>query len=285
LDADGDKNMSEQYESIIEEKKRAEEAARAFMRSYQDLASLVHCGQQVQETLDLDGCCQIITDALKDLGLECSIVFKDDDESKKEIRQLTEDSARHFQVMNESARMYFADLQYAGYIDIKSENGEPFDEDRLSDPLHLIRNQLMAFLDRFGRIEEKEQLLEGYKAILNKLEEIIQDADFSRKSQKVRNELANDTESIFNILEKMREKVSEDVIPWVDEVELSLQFADKVSQQINSLTSILRDLLGTINPSLAHELEGEKNESTQSVLDDSGSDKKSVDELLESLGM
>ena len=82
----------------------------------------------------------------------------------------------------------------------------------------------------------------------------------------------------------MREKVSEEVIPWVDEVELSLQFADRVSQQINSVTSILRELLGTINPSLEDELEAETNESTQSVLQEP-EEQKSVDDLLESLGM
>ena len=130
-------------------------------------------------------------------------------------------------------------------------------------------------------------MLEGYKAILDKLEEIIKNADVSGKTQKIRKDLENDTESIFNILDKIREKVPEDVVPWVNEIELSLQFADKVSQQVNSLASILRELLGTINPSMADELQSESNESTKSVFseeEDEGK-RKSVDELLESLGV
>jgi CheY-like chemotaxis protein len=277
-------HIARKLKSVTDEKTGMQEATRAIMKSYQDLSSLVHCGQQVQETMDLNECNQIITDALKTLGLDCTILLEDDEGSKKEIRRISEDPGTHFEVADKDAKIYFADHKYAGYIDAHPANGESFDVDRLSDPLHLIRNQLMAFLDRYGRIEEKEQLLEGYKAILNKLEEIIKNADVSRKTQKVRKELENDTESIFNILDKMREKVSEDVIPWVDEVELSLQFADRVSQQINSVTSILRELLGTINPSLEDELEAEKNESTQSVLQEPD-EQKSVDDLLESLGM
>jgi CheY-like chemotaxis protein len=277
-------HIARKLKSVTDEKTGMQEATRAIMKSYQDLSSLVHCGQQVQETMDLNECNQIITDALKTLGLDCTILLEDDEGSKKEIRRISEDPGTHFEVADKDAKIYFADHKYAGYIDAHPANGESFDVDRLSDPLHLIRNQLMAFLDRYGRIEEKEQLLEGYKAILNKLEEIIKNADVSRKTQKVRKELESDTESIFNILDKMREKVSEDVIPWVDEVELSLQFADRVSQQINSVTSILRELLGTINPSLEDELEAEKNESTQSVLQEP-EEQKSVDDLLESLGM
>jgi hypothetical protein len=277
-------NIARELKRVTDEKTGMQEATREIMKSYQDLSSLVHCGQQVQETMELSECQRIITDALKTLGLNCTIVMEDDEGNKKEVRRISEDPGAHFKVEDKDAKIYFADHKYAGYIDAHPASGESFDVDRLSDPLHLIRNQLMSFLDRYGRIEEKEQLLEGYKAILNKLEEIIKNADVSRKTQKVRKELESDTESIFNILDKMREKVSEEVIPWVDEVELSLQFADRVSQQINSVTSILRELLGTINPSLEDELEAEKNESTQSVLQEP-EEQKSVDDLLESLGM
>ncbi len=278
---------AEQLQSITDEKTSAEETTRSLMKAYQDIANLVHCGQRLQETIDRDEGCEIISDALKDVGLNSTIVFKDKDGVKNEIRQLSNTSGKHFKVFGECARLYFADIKYAGYIDVESADGEAFDENAMSDPLHLIRNQFMAFLDRFGHIEEKEQLLEGYMAILSKLENIIKNADFSKKTQNVRKELENDTEGIFNILDKMREKVPAEVVPWVDEVELSLQFADKVSQQINSLASILRELLGTINPSLAKELEAESNESTQSVLNENEAEgqRKSVDELLESLGV
>ncbi len=281
------KRKTQECKSMSEEKDSMEETTHTIMGLYQDLANLVHCGQSLQETVDRDGCCQIITEALKDMGLDCSIEFKDDEGDKKEIRQLTEEAGKHFEITDKSARIYFANSKYAGLIDVQSSNGGPFDEDRLSDPLHLIRNQFISFLDRFGRIEEKEQLLEGYKAILDKLEEIIKNADVSGKTQKIRKDLENDTESIFNILDKIREKVPEDVVPWVNEIELSLQFADKVSQQVNSLASILRDLLGTINPSMSDELRSESNESTKSVFseeEDEGK-RKSVDELLESLGV
>ena len=277
-------HIARKLKSVTEEKTGIQEATRSIMKSYQDLSSLVHCGQKVQETMDLVECSRIITDALKTLGLNGTIVLEDDEGSIKEIRRISENPGTHFTVTDTNAKIYFAGPKYAGYIDAHPADGDRFDVDRLSDPLHLIRNQLMAFLDRYSRIEEKEQLLEGYKAILNKLEDIIKNADFSKKTQKVRKELESDTESIFNILDRMREKVSEDVVPWVDEVELSLQFADRVSQQINSLASILRELLGTINPSLECDLDEEKNESSQSVLREPA-EQKSVDDLLESLGM
>ncbi len=274
-----------QVKSVSDEKNEMEHVTRGIMKSYQDLSNIVHCGQQVQETMDLNECFKIIIDALHKLGLDCTITLNDDENEKKKIRQISADPSGHFQITGESARIYFADHKYAGHIDSRSVNGDAFDEDRLSDPFHLIRNQLLTFLDRFGRIEEREQLLIGYKGILSKLEDILKNADFSRKAQKVKKELENDSESIFNILDKIREKVSADVIPWVEEVEISLQFADRVSQQINSLTSILRELLSTINPELSDNIESEKKESTQSVLDDSASEQSSVDDLLESLGM
>jgi len=121
--------------------------------------------------------------------------------------------------------------------------------------------------------------------VLNKLEEIVDTSDFNRKTQHVREGIAGNTETIIKILDKLRNEVSEDVIPWIDEAEMSLQFADKVSQQINTLTSTLREVLCIMNPELAVEFSAQGQESSESVCEENAGCQQDVDDLLSSLGM
>lgn len=268
----------------MEAKASAEAAAAVFMRSQQDLASLVHCGQELQECFDLTEACNKIVEALNELGLDCAITFVEDKKLQQEIRGLALATTTHFKIEDYSARLYFAQCEYAGYISARTRNDEPFDAERFSDLLHLFKNQLCAFLERLVRAEEREKLLVGYKNILSKLEEIIRCSDFSAKSKHVRIGIENDTEGVFDILDKIREKVPEEIRPWTDEAEIQLQFADRVTQQINHLAGVLRELIRVLNPELAILVEEEDQVSSQGICAQS-TDQNDINGLLNSLGL
>jgi hypothetical protein len=188
-------------------------------------------------------------------------------------------------VQDDRAILYFSKGAYSGCIRLKTLNGVPFDIDRFADLTHLIKNQLIAFLERLISIEEREKLYAGYKAILDKLEDMIMSSGISKKAYNVQKVLENDTENIFQLLDKIRSKAPDDIAPWLDEVEINLQFADKVSQQINSLAGILRELLSVLNPEMTDELKAKNQESANSILQSSAETKQDVEDLLASLGM
>ena len=206
-------------------------------------------------------------------------------EETDSYRKLANNSARHFEVKDDRAILYFSKGHYSGLISLKTLNGVPFDMDRFGDLIHLIKNQLTAFLERLISIEEREKLYAGYKAILDKLEDMIMSSGISKKAYNVQKELESDTENIFQLLDKIRSKAPDDIAPWLDEVEINLQFSDKVSQQINSLAGILRELLSVLNPELADELKAKNQESANSILESSPQAKQEVEDLLASLGM
>jgi hypothetical protein len=272
------KKSSDSIESVTQ-------AANAFMRSHQDLATLVHCGQEIQGDINLEDACERIISSLKDIELYTDITFAKNPEETDLYRKLANDSARHFEVKGDRAILYFSKGHYSGLISLKTFNGDPFDIERFADLIHLIKNQLTAFLERLISIEEREKLYAGYKAILDQLEDMIMSSEISKKAYNVQKELENDTENIFQLLDKIREKAPDDIAPWLDEVEIKLQFADKVSQQINSLAGILRELLSVLNPEMADELKAKNQESANSILESSPEAKQEVEDLLASLGM
>jgi hypothetical protein len=261
------------------------QAANAFMSSHQDLATLVHCGQELQGDLNLEDACERIIASLKDIGLETAITFSENAEEAAMYHKLSNDSAKHFQVQDDKATLFFSKETHSGCINLKTLNSEPFDMDRFADLIHLIKNQFIVFLDRLDSIEEREKLFTGYKAILDKLEKMIMSSEISKKADNVQKELENDTVNIFQILEKIRKKVPDDVAPLLNEVEINLQFADKVSQQINSLVGIIRELLSVLNPELEEENKAKNEESASSIFDTSPEAKQEVEDLLASLGM
>jgi hypothetical protein len=272
------KKSSDSIESVTQ-------AANAFMRSHQDLATLVHCGQEIQGDISLEDACERIISSLKDIELDTDITFAKNAEETDLYRKLANDSARHFEVKADKAILYFSKGHYSGLISLKTLNGVHFDIERFGDLIHLIKNQLTAFLERLISIEEREKLYAGYKAILDQLEDMIMSSEISKKAYNVQKELENDTENIFQLLDKIREKAPDDIAPWLDEVEIKLQFADKVSQQINSLAGILRELLSVLNPEMADELKVKNQESANSILQSSADTKQDVEDLLASLGM
>ncbi len=258
-------------------------AAQAFMQSHQELAGIVHCGQEIQGELDLERACEKITTALEGLGLESSIHFVEEADVA-EYKQIAADPERHLEVEGSSARLYFATGAFAGRIDVRVSSGERFDMDRYGDLLHLVRNQLLAFLERLGSLEEREKLLSGYKAILDKLEAIIEASDVSGKTSMIRKELENDTENIFNLLDRMRETTSEEMVPWLDQVEMSLQFSDRVSQQINALAGVIREILAVMRPEEDTAATEENKISSNSVLEPAEK-RQEADAILASLGL
>jgi hypothetical protein len=275
----------EECRALEKSKKLMEEYAGALIQLHEDLAGLVHCGQYLQETLDLEEACRLVVDTLKDLGMECSIDFEDEPKKQAKIRERIRNTYNHSLSEDGSVRVFFSKADYAGSMKVRPLETISSDDGRLVDLVHLFKNQLVAFLDRYHRMEEREKILGLYKAVLNKLEEIVDASDFHRKTQHVRKGIASNTETIVKILGKLRDEVPEDVIPWIDEAEMSLQFADKVSQQINTLTGTLREVLCIMNPELAVEFNAQSQESSESVCEANVGSQQDVDDLLASLGM
>ncbi len=260
-------------------------AANAFMQSHQDLATLVHCGQELQGDLELKNACERIITSLKEIGLDTEIHFAEKGGEQEQYCRLAEDSEKHFEVLDDTAMLFFREGSYSGYIRVKTVNGDAFDIERFGDIIHLFKNQLTVFIERLIGAEEREKLFAGYKAILDKLEDMIMSSDISQKAHNVQKELESDTESVFQLLDKIREKIPEEFFPWLDEIELSLQFGDKVSQQINSLVGIIRELMGVLNPELEDENKSKNAESASNILESSEEAKQDVEDLLASLGM
>ncbi len=266
-------------------KRKVVEDADALMQLYEDLAGLVHCGQLLQETLDREKACRRIVETFNGLGMECAIHFEEDPSKQAEIREWISRNVQEPPEEDGTVRVCFSKAIYVGSMKVRSLRKNSIDDGRLVDLVHLFKNQLVAFLDRHHRIQEREKILGLYKAVLNKLEEIVDASDFNRKTQTVREGIAGNTETIVKILDKLRVEVPEYVLPWIDEVEMSLQFADKVSQQINTLTGTLREILCVMNPELAVEFNAQEQESSASVCREAPGSQQDVDDLLASLGM
>lgn len=274
-----------EYRALKVSKRLVEEHADALIRLHEDLAGLVHCGQYLQETLDLKEACRLLVDTFKDLGMECTIEFVKDPAKHPEIRERARGAYKDSFSEDGSVRVFFSKADYAGSMNVRPVGGIAPDDGRLIDLVHLFKNQFVAFLDRFHRMEEREKILGLYNAVLEKLEEIVNTSDFNRKTQHVRDGIAGNTETIVKILDKLRDEVPEDVVHWIDEAEMSLQFADKVSQQINTLTGTLREVLCIMNPELAIEFSAQGQESSASVCEVNAGSQQDVDDLLAGLGM
>ncbi|NOY53272.1 MAG: hypothetical protein GXP58_06575 [Deltaproteobacteria bacterium] len=275
----------EEYHALEVSKKLAEEYAEALTRLHEDLAGLVHCGQYLQETLDLEMACHRVVDTFRDLGMECMIDFEEDPEKRNKLREEIRNAEKNFTCENGSVRVFFSKADYVGSIEVRPTKKIPIDDGRIVDLVHFFKNQLVAFLDRYHRIEEREKTLGLYNSVLEKLEEIVDASDFNQKTQHVREGIAGNTETIVKILDKLRNQVPEEALPWIDEAEMSLQFADKVSQQINTLTGTLREILCVMNPELAVEFYAQDQESSESVCRAGVGSQQDVDDLLAGLGM
>jgi len=142
--------------------------------------------------------------------------------------------------------------------------------------------RVRALLRIQGLVRDKENLLKVNKVLLGRLQHMFEEVSLHTKLSTMKKNVGEASEHIYSQLEMLRSKINEkDALSFLNEIEMSLQFGDILSQQINEIAKISHKLHHLIQGSEDQEVPGAQ-ESSNSVLM-AKADQGKIEHLIESL--
>lgn len=146
----------------------------------------------------------------------------------------------------------------------------------------IVGARVKALLTMQRVVQDREILLKANHVLLGRLDDMLGELSLQTKLETVRKDLGEVTEGIFNLLDNLRDKVNEEeALGFIEKIQLSLQFTDRMGQQINEISKMIRKIQNLIKGE--DEEHESADESTPSVLMEK-KDQKEIDDLLDDLG-
>ena len=153
---------------------------------------------------------------------------------------------------------------------------KPFDN-------NIVVARVKAILKIQGLTRDKGNLLKTNEALLTRLKSTLKEVDLHSKLDKVKKEVNDVSEFIYSQVDTLRSMSDkESILSSLQQIEMSLQFEDILSQQVNEISKNVQQLHSIIlGDKELREIKDISSKSTLMVK----KDQKEIDDLLESLGM
>lgn len=139
--------------------------------------------------------------------------------------------------------------------------------------------------------QDRMNLLKINGAMLEQIRRFLDEIHLAPTLDQLKSDLAADSMSVMDLLNDARQAIqvseAEKAIINIDQAETTLQFADRVSQQINEFAKVMQHIHDIMTRSEVEQAQGNSsliNASTNSVLAQK-TNQAEVDNLLESLGI
>ncbi len=148
----------------------------------------------------------------------------------------------------------------------------------------LVVARVKALLLMHMMVKDRENLLKANQALIGRLENLLSEPALQTQLSLIKKDVGEATEDMFSKLQRLRSETgTEENDSLIDQIELSLQFTDKLCQQINEIAKIVNKLQNLIQGVEDESLET-ADESSKSVIMQK-KDQAEIDNLLESLGL
>ncbi|THB66424.1 MAG: response regulator [Gammaproteobacteria bacterium] len=154
-----------------------------------------------------------------------------------------------------------------------------------------VKSRVISVLNAIRLKKDKENLLKCNKVILGKIRQLLSDLTVLKQVDCMKSDIAQGSATLLDYLDQARLNVTNgnisDALHAIDDAEMSLQFSDRASQQINEMVKVINQITLIMSDDADNDASDRKsleNSSTDSVLSRKH-DQSEVDDLLDSLGI
>lgn len=156
-----------------------------------------------------------------------------------------------------------------------------------------VLSRVNSLLAAKSLIHDKINLLRLNEAMVTQVKGFIDELSIIKTVDSLKNDIADQSVTTFEHLNKVRECINnfdeDGALKAVTDAEMSLQFADRVSQQLNEFAKIVDQIHKMMTVEISDEFGGEDHDSLTKASSDSVMNSKAsqaeVDDLLDSLGI
>ncbi len=155
-----------------------------------------------------------------------------------------------------------------------------------------VKSRISSALNMVNLERDKNNLLRINQVILNKIKDVLEGLPILKNVDGIKSDLASSSSTMLDFFDQIRLNIangnSSDALLALDDAEITLQFSDRASQQVNELAKVINQIHQIMTKNAGEE-EVEFSESLNKASSDSVLSKKNdqaeVDDLLDSLGI
>jgi DNA-binding response OmpR family regulator len=155
-----------------------------------------------------------------------------------------------------------------------------------------IMARIDSILKRIALQRDRRNLLKINQAMVDQVKNVVEGFSTVKTIDGSKSDLVQDSATLFDLLEQVREAVMTDkkdvAVSHIDTAQMSLQFIDRVSQQLNEFVKVIHRINGIVQKHEEQDdlsdIDAIMNASSSSVLS-KRVEQDEVDDLLSSLGI